>query len=197
MTQNFLFQDYATGLWEVDETTRAAIRLSASALSAVEGGIAAVNGNVFFAATKTGLSTSPANQLWVTSGTTAGTKLVTTLPDLTPAGVIAFNGAQINDITALPSGKVVFNYFDGISQGVYLSDGTASGTHKASGYTGGTSSYSRASIRDGVAEISGHLIFLDGHTGAWSVDETTNVATALPPDNMSTNNFRLLAVLSG
>ena len=104
----------------------------------------------------------------------ASTSLVTTLPDLTPSG--QSDTAQINDITTLPSGLMVFDYFNGLNYTVYLTDGTASGTRLISGFTG--ASGVRPNLLDGVAEVSGHLVFSNS-SGVWSVNEATAAATLL------------------
>jgi len=70
-------------------------------------------------------------QLWVTDGTTGGTALVTTLPDNTQPSTIAgsSDNSGIGEIASVGN-EVVFNFNDGNGQtGIWVSDGTANGTH--------------------------------------------------------------------
>src|SRR5271165_679562 len=173
MTPKFLFQDSDSGLWLVDDATGGAANLSNLANNAKKGGIAGVNGEVLFATTNqigqlNGSVTGAANKLWLTAGTAGTTQLVVTLRDKSVPGPPDI--AQINDLTTLPSGLVFFDYYDGINFTVYLTNGTASGTQLISEFTGNSNVTVRPYIRDGVVEISGHVVFSD-LSGDWSVNE--------------------------
>ena len=86
MSLKFLFQDIVTGLWLVDESTGVSVNLSALPMgNTVDGGIATLNDQVYFATSSTQAAFGPTTRLWVSSGGVPGTRLVTTLPDSTPA----------------------------------------------------------------------------------------------------------------
>ncbi|HEX5326404.1 MAG TPA: hypothetical protein VFW75_07025 [Acetobacteraceae bacterium] len=92
--------------------------------------MATLGNDVVFAAGHDGMSppgysTGPLVDLWKTDGTAAGTSLIATLPDNSPAGT---DLAGISTMSSLGS-RVVFTYNDGAGDNsVWSSDGTASGT---------------------------------------------------------------------
>ena len=118
-------------------------------------------------------NTAAPTELWASDGTSAGTHLVTTLPDETPSGQL--DTAGIYDLTALASGKLVFSDFNGVSYDAYVSDGTANGTVPMFGYNGGRPYFGAGRS----VEINGNLLFTDATNGLWSYNETTGVATQL------------------
>jgi ELWxxDGT repeat protein len=101
------------------------------------------NGQAMFVASAGGAGFTGTNQLWITDGTAANTKLVTTLPDNTPAG--SASSFALGTPEGVVNGKLILAYADG-SNGtsyttLYASDGTASGTialPNGTGFVGGT-----------------------------------------------------------
>lgn len=172
MTRTYLFVDSDTGLWSVDESTGDATNLLSFAATFMTGVVVASN-EAFF--TNHAPGTGAMTQLWVSTGTAAGTSMVTALPDNTPGGQP--DTAGISGLTTLGNGEVVFSYFDGVHWSVYLSNGTAPGTVPISNYD--TIDGQPLLTPGSTAELNGSFVFENSVTGLWSVNETTGAATHL------------------
>lgn len=129
-----------------------------------------MNGELYFLANGGG---SPTTQLWKTDGTSAGTTQVTAnIPDISDRMVT---------VDLLEGGPTLFfTTFDGDSQGIWRSDGTASGTKLVKSLGSGA----QTSVQDMVAY--NHELVFDGDDGVsgdepWRSDGTA-AGTAMLAD---------------
>lgn len=182
MTTSLLFSDASTGLWSYDEGTGTTTQIASYKLGNV-GIELAIGSEVFISAQPAGGQALAQNSLWVSDGTAGGSHLVVTLPDKSPSPSIIDN-PLVGAMVALPSGQLLFDYYDGTSgDHLYTSDGTSAGTKPVPGYTG-------AGIYIGPGYsvfLNGKLIFADYQGGLSSYDPATNSVTTLST-NFGGNN---------
>ena len=134
LTSGALVFGTAEGLVASDGTAAGTVLLKADPVGPEIGSVVSLGGSVVFAASSRDPTNSisfPMNQLWVSDGSAAGTRLITTLPDDSPPP--GPSQALISDLTALGS-KAVFVYDDGRdSASVWVTDGSAAGTRPLPG----------------------------------------------------------------
>lgn len=175
MSVRFYYTDQ-TGIWVVDEATKAASKLASfnepgnySPSIASDAAHQAV-----FAETNAG---GRPLQLAVSNGTQSTTGVVRSFSDNTPSPS-ASDSAALTGFTTLNSGKVLFDYNDGTgANALYLTDGTLAGTVAVSGYAaaGANGPY----LGHGqTAQLGTHLFFTDA-AGLAVLDESTGAATRL------------------
>src|ERR1700722_15623662 len=121
--------DGVRGLWETNGTTAGTSELTGISGSPIEAyGLATFGNEVLF----NGEDTSGNYGLWVTNGTAAGTSELTGITGADPGYLYPY------DLTVF-KGEVLFqgrdNGSDGI-QGLWVTNGTAAGTHELTGITG-------------------------------------------------------------
>lgn len=128
-----------------------------------------VNGKLFFTTSTDSLT----DQLWTSDGTAAGTHLVKEIyssisspGDSSPKSFTEFNGQVVFTADESSTGREL-----------WISDGTAGGTHILKDINPGSDSSFPYGFRDTLTEFNGQLVFLadDGSTGRelWISDGTT------------------------
>jgi ELWxxDGT repeat protein len=138
------------------------------------------NNKVLFAGWDAGYQTS----LWVTDGTTAGTYELTGIKGVWAGGGGLFEGAPVvrpPDLTVF-NGKVLFNSLDTAQlSGLWVTDGTAAGTHELTGisgaYTGGPTGAAPGgldptSLTVFKSEVLFNGVNANGEHGLWVTDGT-------------------------
>lgn len=146
--------------------------LPAEGFASVQG-IAGLAGHAVFGATKAGFDSGSRdlNQLWVTDGTTAGTQLVTRLPD---RSLLGGSEAPISQMVTF-GGRVLFSYNDGSGtdlNDLWVTDGTAAGTVELPSTADPTIGPGKATIAGGryvFASRALGLVVTDGTPGGTAV----------------------------
>jgi ELWxxDGT repeat protein len=183
------------GLWVTDGTAGGTHELTgiADVLAAMASfglnptGFIAFNGKVLF----NGTDTAYQSALWVTDGTAAGTHEITGIAGAS-LGPNGHNGFDPSEFEAF-NGEVLFNGYDTAGQGgLWVTDGTAAGTHEITGIsganpTGGLQPLNTFAIGqlltatpfdlngDGLSD----LVFQNnGQAGVWLMNGTTPIAEA-------------------
>ncbi len=140
-------------------------------LSGSSPGFTVFNGEVLFQAQDAAYQ----NGLWVTDGTAAGTHEITGISGAFAEGL--FHGlASALDFVVL-NGKVLFNGVDAAYQnGLWVTDGTAAGTHEITGFSGDTGSVLGGPSPPDLTVFNNEVLFngLDaaGNNGLWVTDGT-------------------------
>jgi ELWxxDGT repeat protein len=102
--------------------------------------------------------------LWVTNGTAAGTRELTGI-----SGWAGFTGYQANSAFTFYNGEVLFDGIDASGiQGLWVTDGTAAGTHELTGTSGTNPQY--MTVFDGEVLFSG--ADASGIRGLWITNGT-------------------------
>jgi ELWxxDGT repeat protein len=152
-----------------------------------------LNGMVLFAG-----STSGDRGLWVTDGTAAGTHELTGITGASGGGV--FEGAFNPDMTAL-NGEVLFDGEDAAgNSSLWVSDGTAGGTHEITGISGASESGLFSSVGGGGSLFPGFTILkgealfegrdIAGNVGVWVTDGTAAGTHELNVGGASANGLQ-------
>ena len=166
-----------SGLWATDGT--------AAGTHEIMGGLnpsdfTVFNGQVLFAAP----DAANHDGLWVTNGTAAGTHELTGISGAFTGPGGLFGGASViapPDFTVF-NGKVLFNGIDSAQlSGLWVTDGTAAGTHELTGiagaYTGGPTGAAPGGLDPRDLTVFGNEVLFNGtdangNTGLWVTDGT-------------------------
>jgi ELWxxDGT repeat protein len=178
---------FQQGLWVTDGTaagTHEITGISGTTSTGVEpGGMTVFNGEVLFRGWN---ASAPPGQagLWVTDGTAAGTH------ELTGISGASSHGLFLQDVIApfvvdpeftVFNGKVLFDGADAAGNlGLWVTDGTAAGTHELTGISGAASSglftQDGTGSHPGFSILNGEVLFkgydASGKWGLWATDGT-------------------------
>jgi ELWxxDGT repeat protein len=165
------------GLWATDGTAAGTHEI-VGALNPSD--LTVLNGQVLFAATDAANQTG----LWVTNGTAAGTHELTGISGAFTGSGGIFGGAPVvapPDLTVF-NGKVLFNGIDSAQlSGLWVTDGTAAGTHELTGiagaYTGGPTGGAPGGLDPKDLTVFGNKVLFEGTdasgvVGLWVTDGT-------------------------
>jgi ELWxxDGT repeat protein len=116
--------------------------------------------------------------LWVTDGTAAGTHELTGISGAGSGGLFAANAANVavNPDFTVFGGEVLFNSVDAASHsGLWVTDGTAAGTHELTGISGASAS----GINPAAFTVFNNEVFFNGvdaagHNGLWVTNGTAS-----------------------
>jgi len=157
------------GLWVSNGTAPGTYELTgiigANSNGLTPSSMTVLNSEVLF----NGADTNGQNGLWVTNGTAAGTQELTGIIGTSTSGF----GLNPADMTPF-NGKVLFNGTDTNGQiGLWVTNGTAAGTHELAGITGASANGLSPSE---LTVINGEVLFsgsdANGQIGLWVTDGT-------------------------
>jgi ELWxxDGT repeat protein len=141
------------------------------------------HGEVFFR----GIDTSENIGLWVTDGTVAGTHELTGISGANSTGSDSYPAGLYPTGMTVLNGKLLFEGQNASgNRGLWVSDGTAVGTHELTGIIG---AYSRGlfflSNSPGFTVLNGQVLFtgedVNGREGLWTTDGTAAGTYELSP----------------
>jgi probable HAF family extracellular repeat protein/ELWxxDGT repeat protein len=155
------------GLWVTNATTAGTYELTGINSTAVQGSFTALNGEVLFS----GNGGSNGEGLWVTDGTAAGTHQLTGI-----AGAYRGSALQIANGMTLFKGEVLFAGLDENQRyGLWISDGTVTGTHAVTGITGASlNNFEPQNLTVFNNEVLFGAYDATGHYNLWVTDGTAS-----------------------
>lgn len=178
-TNSVLFEGNDTtgnaGLWITDGTAAGTHELAVISDAGPGGGffpnglLGALNGQVLF----NGVNSSGIYGLWVSDGTAAGTHELTGISGANAGGILGGGGAT--DSFTVFNGQMLFAGENSNGQfGLWVSDGTAVGTHELTGILGANFQYGVAP--QDLTIFNGNVLFgglgANGQEGLWVTDGT-------------------------